>query len=267
MIGLGENVIEHRAPVRDRVHARRGGRMQRATYARPRARASKNSRQGFRPRGALLHQGLRAAKSGTRFRKSASLTVKTRWGHLPVQEGAISLPPWLDPRNAPRPPDVSAPIPPSTDVYIGYTEIGQACNSMSCAHHTFIILREAGQGTFATRGGPSAPGPYGPIRTDSGAWNERFIDRPSETVHQQRVGTVQRPLSELKAHVRAFNDAVDRARIPYSPYGANSNTYSGQFLRSIGLQASPDRWAPGFSGSFNTRLPSIGSAPSSWVSP
>jgi hypothetical protein len=214
--------------------------------------------------GVHLHQGLRAAKSGTHFRKIPSSTEKTRWSHLPVPEG-ISLPPWLDPRNTPRPPDVSAPIPPSTDVY---TPIEQACNSMVCANHTFIILREAGQGTFATRAGPSAHGPpYGPIKTTSGPWNEGFTERPSETVHQQRIGTVRRSLAELKAHVRAFNDAVDRARVPYNPYGANSNTYSGQFLRSVGLQASPDRWAPGFSGSLNASLPSIGTPPASWATP
>jgi hypothetical protein len=87
VIGLADDVHEHRAPARDRVHARRGGRAQRATYARPRARADKNSRQGFRPRRVQLHQGLRAAKGGTHLRKIGRCTARTWWGHLPVQEG------------------------------------------------------------------------------------------------------------------------------------------------------------------------------------
>ncbi len=87
MIGLADDVHEHHAPARDREHARRGSRATRAVYARPRARADKNSRQGFRPRRAASRLGLRAAKSGTRLRKIARCTAKTRWRHLPVQEG------------------------------------------------------------------------------------------------------------------------------------------------------------------------------------
>lgn len=183
-----------------------------------------------------------------------------------VHEG-IGIPPVFDPRYAPRPPDVGAPIPPMTDVYIGYTGAGLACNSTVCAHHTFIILRQVGEGTFATRAGPGGGWPkYGPMQTARGPWNERFPDKPSETFHQQRVGTVRRSLAELKQHVRAFNDAVDKARVPYSPSGPNSNTYTGEFLRSVGIEASPDRWAPGFSDSFDTSLPSM-VAPRGWVSP
>jgi hypothetical protein len=87
VISLGEDVVEHRAPARDRMRACRGGRATLRDRIRLRARADKNSRQGFRPRRALSRQGLRATKARTRLGKIARCTAETRWGHLPVQEG------------------------------------------------------------------------------------------------------------------------------------------------------------------------------------
>ncbi len=68
---------------------RRGGRVTRAAHLRPRARAGENTRRAFRLRSAGAHQGLRAAKAGNRFGKSAAVTVHTRQAHPPVQEGVF----------------------------------------------------------------------------------------------------------------------------------------------------------------------------------
>jgi hypothetical protein len=144
---------------------------------------------------------------------------------------------------------------------IGYTTVRNGCAPSACPHHTFIVLREGGR-SFATRAGPSAGGL---LETWAGSWTERFADKPSETLHLQSVRSVHRSLAELKKHVFAFNRAVEAAQIPYSIYGPNSNTYSGQLLQSIGVRASPDMWAPGFSGTLPGHLPAIASPPS-WFS-
>ncbi len=171
--------------------------------------------------------------------------------------GNLAVPwPW-DPRATPRPPAYDAPTP-STEVLIGFTKVRNGCSLSICPHHTFIILREGGQ-SFATRAGPSD---NRLIETWAGKWSERFPDAPSETLHVQSAGTVHRSLAELKKHVLAFNRAVDRAQIPYNAYGPNSNTYSNQLLRSMGVRASPDLWAPGFSGTLPGNLPAIASPPS-----
>jgi hypothetical protein len=174
-----------------------------------------------------------------------------------VQEGpgSIALPWPFDPRAAPRPPVTQGAPPPVVEVLIGYTEMPQACNAHLCAHHTFVVLREAGE-SFATRAGPRG-GALGWMRPSAGSWSERFADRPSETVHLQRVGRLKRPFAELKAHVRTFNTAVEKAGVRYNFYANNSNTYTAEFLHSIGISASPDLWAPGFSGSFDASLPSL----------
>jgi hypothetical protein len=176
-----------------------------------------------------------------------------------VQERAGNLAaPWpWDPRATPRPPAYDAPTP-STEVLIGFTKVRNGCGLSMCPHHTFIILREGGR-YLATRAGPSD---NGLIETDAGDWDEQFSDKPSQTLHLQSVGNVHRSLAELKKHVYAFNRAVERGQIPYNALGPNSNTYSNQFLRSIGVRASPDLWAPGFSGTLPGRLPAIASPPS-----
>lgn len=69
------------------VTTRRGGRVARAAYVRPRARTGENTRPRFRPRGARAHQGLRAAKTRNRLEKSAAVTARMRLAHPPVQEG------------------------------------------------------------------------------------------------------------------------------------------------------------------------------------
>lgn len=79
-------------------------------------------------------------------------------------------------------------------------------------------------------------------------------EKKSEPSH---VGSVKHSLSDIQLHIRTFNAAVDAAKIPYSPTGPNSNTYSNALLLSVGIEASPDMLSPGFSGSLGTSLPSL----------
>lgn len=147
-----------------------------------------------------------------------------------------------------------------TDVRLGFTEIKQACTFFFCAYHTFVILRDPTTGTtFATRAGPSGRGgSYGVIRTNLDRWDETFIDKPSETVHVQRVGSVNGGLAETLGKASEFNAAVDSARIPYNSTGPNSNTYSSQFLKSLGIRGTiPTMVAPGFTDTFGASLPGL----------
>jgi len=129
-----------------------------------------------------------------------------------------------------------------------------------------VLLVDPKAGTLVTRAGPhSLARPYGAIETKVGSFSETFVDKPSETVHLQAVGSVSRGIGELLKHVMAFNEAVDKAKIPYSIMGPNSNTYTGEFPRSVGLESSPDLSAPGFSDTFGRRLPRMGPVAHGWA--
>jgi hypothetical protein len=94
--GPCEDVVSERAaraPVRvsapgfGAAHARRGGRVTRDSYVRPRACAGENTRLGFRPRTPRTHRGFEAAKERRRFEKTAPLTALSHRRHPLGQEG------------------------------------------------------------------------------------------------------------------------------------------------------------------------------------
>jgi RHS repeat-associated protein len=144
------------------------------------------------------------------------------------------------------------PLPPSqtTRIRIGVTRIKQA----PFVHHTFVILNTPGDSaSYATRAGPTTRtgGSFGYIVTHSDNWGEAFADAPSETDHVQIVGISNHPIAQIKEQIRAFNEALNKAKIPYSPTGPNSNTYTNEFLHSIGITGVvPDEVAPGWWSGF-----------------
>ncbi len=161
--------------------------------------------------------------------------------------------------------------PNQTILYLGYTVV------VGSQHHTFVIAESPETGEkYITRAGPSAKGPsqssgastssasggsisgssgegssggfgFGTIRAQYGKWSETLaFDRPSNTVKQQYVGTVDIPYSQVISRMKEFARVTNENGIPYFPTGPNSNSYAFTFVESLGIaRPAPTLSAPG----------------------
>ena len=135
-----------------------------------------------------------------------------------------------------------------TEVYVGQTNIKGP--HWLHAYHTFVVLRDTDTGElFATRGGPSGDaGNFGMLKPSSDVWNAKFKDKPSETISRRLIGRLPEPIDDAKRLVSRFNWIVTHSHIAYDPFGQNSNTYTGNLLKTLGFcwYSHPSYWAPGF---------------------
>jgi hypothetical protein len=98
-----------------------------------------------------------------------------------------------------------------------------------------------------TSGGDRANRGWGNIVTRSGAYVEGTIDWTTNPTGQQTVQTMPGNCDAIEAQFAREADAITEARIPYSPFGPNSNTTVRELLESAGITGvEPVVWSPGW---------------------
>jgi hypothetical protein len=136
-------------------------------------------------------------------------------------------------------------------------------------YHAYVVTTDPNGGQNYFRGGPSAGGPsggssgqlggassgsnsWGPIITETGPYLPGTVDYqtgnpPSVTVHED-----DKPCTCIDEKFSKTLKDIEAAKIPYNPFGPNSNSVAKKTVESGGFSApTPPVWVPGW----NTPLP------------
>ncbi len=112
----------------------------------------------------------------------------------------------------------------------------------------------ASSASSGTSGGADAMRGWGPIVTRYGPYQPGTIDWTTRPTGQQTVRQTAGSCDAIEGVFAAEADRIEAARIPYSPFGPNSNTTVRTLLEAAGItDVTPVVWAPGWNHAMPAR--------------